>query len=168
MVIRYIVVDPSKCTGCRYCEVWCSFVHEGVFSSSLSRITVVKDDVIGLDYPVVCKFCDPALCIESCPSNALIRNENNVIVVIEEKCIGCSTCINVCPYGAIKMHPIKAIPLICDLCGGEPVCISKCPTNALSIHPINEIDIDVIFDKSYSSALKHYQELLKRWGFGVK
>ncbi|MEM0051139.1 MAG: hypothetical protein QXF42_06615 [Sulfolobales archaeon] len=24
----HVVVDLSKCSECRYCEVWCSFTHE--------------------------------------------------------------------------------------------------------------------------------------------
>lgn len=167
-----IVVDYSKCSGCRYCELWCSFSHEGVFSSSLSRITIVKDDRIGLDYPVVCNQCDPAPCIEACFQNALVRDEHGIIRLIEDKCIGCKLCFDACPYGAVKIHPIKSKPLICDLCDGNPVCISKCPTNALKLYPIETITFlkedFKVFDNAYQYAISRFKELIKRWGLNVE
>jgi len=152
--------------------MWCSFVHEGVFSSSFSRITIVKDDRIGLDYPIVCEFCEPAPCVKACPTGALIKGNHGIIIVNEEKCISCGNCVKACPYGAIKLHPIKLKPLICDLCEGrEPVCVSKCPTNAIRIYPIEEIDLSIneeVFDQAYAHALKRHKELMKRWGIHVK
>ena len=170
-VVKRIIVDPSKCTGCRYCEMWCSFTHENVFGSSFSRITVVKDDKLGLDYPVVCFFCDPAPCIDACPTGALRKNEHGVTVVDEDLCTSCGSCIAACPYGAVKKHPIKNKPIICDLCGGEPVCVAKCPTNALSLHPIEKVDmgrVDEVFDRAYAHALKQYKKLMELWGLDIK
>jgi len=135
MVTKLITVEPSRCAGCRYCEMWCSFTHEGVFSTSLSRITVVKDDLTGMDYPIICRFCNPSPYVEACPTNALRRGESGVIVVDESRCTGCGSCVRTCPYGAVKMHSLKAKPLICDLCGSDPVCFKKCPTNALATYP---------------------------------
>lgn len=167
-----IVADYSKCSGCRYCELWCSFYHEGVFSFSLSRITIVKDDRIGLDYPVVCNQCDPAPCIEACSQNALVRDESGIIRLIEDKCIGCKLCFNACPLGAIKMHPVKLKPLICDLCDGKPVCISRCPTNTLKLFPLETIEFlkenCEVFDKTYRYAASCFKELMKGWGLDVK
>lgn len=172
MLTMKIVVDYFKCSGCKYCELWCSFAHEGVFSSSLSRIIVVKDDIIGLDYPLTCNQCDPAPCINVCRHNALIRDKRGIIKVVEEKCVGCKSCLDACPYGAINFHPIKLKPIICDLCGGNPVCISKCPTNALKLYPIGRIkhlgEDSKFFDKSYRFALNCFRRLLERWGLDAK
>ncbi|RLG79461.1 MAG: 4Fe-4S dicluster domain-containing protein [Thermoprotei archaeon] len=172
MAKRLIAVDPSKCSGCRYCELWCSFAHEGVFSPSLSRISVVKDDRMGMDYPVVCRMCSPAPCIKACPHNALVQTEEGIIRVIEERCTGCGRCVKACPFGAVKMHPAKAKPLICDLCGGgEPVCVLKCPTGALRFYPVGEVGVsgsERAFDKAYTYALSQYKALLRRWGINVK
>lgn len=167
-----IVVDYSKCSGCRYCELWCSFSHERVFSSSLSRITVVKDDKIGLDHPIVCNQCAPAPCIEVCAQNALIKDEDGIVQVVEDKCIGCKLCVDACPYGAIKINPTKLKPLICDLCDGKPICISKCPTNALKLYPLETIaflkeDLKV-FDNAYRYAISCFKRLIKGWGLDVE
>lgn|GEM_PF-107717 len=171
-MVRRLVVDPSKCVGCRYCELWCSYKHEGVFSPSFSRIIVVKDDRIGLDYPIVCRMCDPAPCIEACPNDALTRGEDGIIRVVDAKCNGCGSCVEACPYGAIRLSPRLRRPLICDLCGGdEPICVKKCPTNALRLYPLAEEDLsenEKAFDKAYRYALEEHKRLMRRWGLHVR
>jgi carbon-monoxide dehydrogenase iron sulfur subunit len=129
--MKRILIDAAKCSGCRLCELTCSFAHEGQFRPSVARIKVVKEDRFGLDLPVVCWHCSPCNAMENCPSNALERNEQGLIIVNEEKCSGCGECAESCPIGAIKLHSEKNIPLICDQCDGKPLCVEKCPTKAL-------------------------------------
>lgn len=129
--MKKIVADASKCSGCRLCELTCSFAHERQFRPSVARITVVKQDRFGLDLPVLCWNCATCSPMENCPSAALERNEQGLITVNEEKCSGCGKCAESCPMGAIKLHSEKNIPLICDQCGGKPLCVEKCPTKAL-------------------------------------
>lgn len=172
-MVRKLVVDFSRCAGCRYCELWCSFKHYGVFSSSLSRISLIKDDRLGLDYPAVCVFCDPAPCIASCPTGALSRSDNNVIYVDVKKCISCSSCINSCPYGALKLDPNTLKPIACDLCSGNPICVVKCPTGALRTYPLNVIEYGLeelsrLLGKPFETAVRAHKELMRLWGVNVE
>ena len=128
--MRRIVVEPEKCAGCRYCELVCSYSHEGRFSPTLSRVRVVKEDRFGLDLPVMCHQCEDCPPIQTCPQGALTRNDNGVVAVDRDACIGCEACASVCRFDAIRMVDSK--PLICDLCGGAPQCVEKCPTKALA------------------------------------
>ncbi|MFP3309916.1 MAG: 4Fe-4S dicluster domain-containing protein [Acidilobus sp.] len=138
----HVVVDPSKCVGCNICELWCSYEHEGVFSRSLSRISVITYERLGFDYPVVCQQCEPAPCVELCPTGALSKGKLGEVNLDKGKCIGCRVCSEVCPYGAARMEPREArYPLICDLCGGEPMCVARCPTNALSLSRVTNVKV---------------------------
>ncbi len=128
---RVVVVDPLLCSGCRYCEMACSFKHEGVFSPALSRITVVREDDIGFDYPVVCRFCESCDALEACPTGAM-RRVDGVVKVDIDKCVACGACVTACRYGAVKARPGGGQPIVCDLCGGDPVCVKRCPTRALA------------------------------------
>ncbi|MEM0505467.1 MAG: 4Fe-4S dicluster domain-containing protein [Sulfolobales archaeon] len=173
MVGKKLVVDLTKCVGCRYCELWCSFKHYGVFSSSLSRISLIKDDVLGLDYPTVCTFCNPAPCVASCPTGALSRLDNNVIYVDSGRCTSCSKCVNSCPYGALKLDPNTLKPIACDLCGGDPICVVKCPTGALRIYPTSVIkygleELSRLLGKSFEVALQAHKELMRLWGVRIE
>nr|CCE69775.1 TPA: electron transport protein [Pyrococcus abyssi GE5] len=162
-----IEVNVSRCAGCRYCELWCSYSHEGVFSLSLSRITIVKDDLLGMDVPVVCRQCDPAPCMEACPTGA-IKRENGVLVVSAEECTGCGECVRACPFGAVKLHVRTKVALICDLCGGDPVCIAKCPTNALSLSNLSDIEPNGSGSREYEYALRLHKNLAREWGINVR
>jgi carbon-monoxide dehydrogenase iron sulfur subunit len=124
-------VEVARCSGCRLCEVVCSFAHENLFGTSFSRMNFVKEDVWGVDFPVICWHCRRCLPMENCPSKALRRNSEGLIHVNEE-CIGCGKCVEACSAGAIKLHPQRHTPLICDQCDGKPLCVRKCPTKALA------------------------------------
>lgn len=136
--MKRLVVDAEECAGCRYCEMLCSFHHEGKFSPSLSRVTVVKEDKHGMDYPVFCRQCDDCPPVSSCPTGALSKNRQGIINLNEGACTGCGTCLEVCTYDAIKLDAYSR-PLICDLCGGKPVCVERCPTSALRFEESIEI-----------------------------
>lgn len=127
-----LLVDESRCSGCRACELTCSFVHAGVFGELYSRIRVEKEEEEGRDQPVVCRQCGVARCVEACPTEALSRDsKTRAIRVDEEKCVGCQLCARACSFSAIYFHPETGKALICDLCGGDPQCVKRCATSAL-------------------------------------
>jgi len=154
--LKRILVNVDRCSGCRQCEMVCSFSHENAFGSSISRITVMKEDIFGLDLPVVCFHCSPCNAMKNCPTKALERKEDGLISVNEEKCVGCGICLEKCIIGAIKIHPKSNIPIICDQCGEKPLCVEKCPTKALTY-----IEAEKQQPKSPNQVLK---ETLRRWG----
>src|SRR5450756_2489261 len=71
MIDRIVVSYPELCTGCRQCELTCSYVHEGVYSPGLSRIRLVRFEGEGLSVPVTCVYCRRPYCEEVCPTGAL-------------------------------------------------------------------------------------------------
>ncbi|MBN1682627.1 4Fe-4S dicluster domain-containing protein [Candidatus Bathyarchaeota archaeon] len=127
--MKRIKVDITKCTGCRTCELVCSFYHTKKFSPSTSRIRVIKEDVIGMDYPVMCHQCDDCTALNNCPVGAMSKTIDGVIDIDYIKCIGCGNCLVYCKYSAVKIYENK--PILCNLCNGNPSCVLKCPTNAL-------------------------------------
>ncbi len=131
----------------------CSFHYTGRFSPQQSRITVVKEDKYGLDYPVLCHQCDPCPSITACPVGALTRTELGTIHIEREVCSGCGACVDACAFNAVHLDE-SSKPLICDLCGGELICVNKCPTKALAFVEGGTID----------RPEKVFRELLKRWG----
>lgn len=128
-----MVVTPSVCSGCRACELACSFFHNGMFDPLLSRIRVEKNEPEGIDTPHVCRQCPDAPCVKACPFGALRQLPDGVISVSNELCKSCRKCAKACPYGAVFFHPMTAKPLICDMCGGQPSCVARCVTGALQV-----------------------------------
>jgi len=134
-----IYVIPEKCTGCRICEMVCSFQSFKEYNPALSRIHVVTLHKEGLSIPILCKRCDPAPCIEACPTEpekALYKTGKfGIIAVKKDLCIACKSCVIACPFGAIRWNDDVNLPLICHLCGGKPKCVEFCPTKALEFIP---------------------------------
>lgn len=130
--MQKLIFNSEKCTGCRACELACSFSCEGVFSPSKSRIRVTKVDEEGIDVPIGCHHCDRAPCIEVCPVGAIYRDKRTSAVMIEyDKCIGCQSCITACPFGAVSYDDQKGLVCKCDLCHGDPECVKWCFTGAV-------------------------------------
>jgi Fe-S-cluster-containing hydrogenase component 2 len=152
--MRRLVVDAQLCAGCRQCEMVCSFHHSGAFNPLISRVTVIKDDKHGFDYPVFCRQCKDCPPAESCPSDAIRRTDEGITRVDGKSCIACGTCVRTCWFEAVKLGP-DSKPVICDLCGGEPACISRCPTQA-----IRYTELEGFFEHP----LEARQRLLKEWG----
>ena len=131
MTHKAIVADNKKCNGCRVCEVFCSRRHEGKILPRASRIRIMPF-FPGVDVALVCYQCENPVCMKSCPSGAIVKDEKtNAIVIREEACTACGACIEACPTQAIFMHPSKTMAIKCDLCGGDPECIKHCPEGAI-------------------------------------
>lgn len=129
---KYLVVYPDLCTGCRQCELACSFAHEGVYSPALSRIRLVKFEDRCLSVPVVCSYCDRPPCEAACPTGAMsAAPDGRYARVREDRCIGCKECMHACPLGAVQMNPATGAALRCDLCQGDPACVKVCVPGAI-------------------------------------
>ena len=151
--MRRIIIDAQSCAGCRRCELVCSFTKTSAYSPSASRITVLKDDAIGMDYPIVCHQCDICSVDAACPAEAFSKASGGVATVDKGTCISCGACVQACKYGAVKMH--KGLPIVCDLCGGDPICVAKCPTHALRLE---EVDGEPLTPE------EEHRALMRKWG----
>jgi carbon-monoxide dehydrogenase iron sulfur subunit len=127
-----LYMDASKCTGCRICEVFCSFKYESAVQPSKSRITVVRGSEPGRFTPFTCVQCARHACAEACPVDAITRDaDTGVVAIHEDECIGCKMCVQACPFGAMAYDRDRGIAYKCDQCGGDPECARMCPTEAI-------------------------------------
>ncbi len=103
---RYgMVIDTRRCVGCRACVVACKAENKTPPGVSYRR---VQDEPIWKrfdDKPRFvsqsCNHCENPPCVPVCPVAATYKREQDGIVVVDyERCIGCRLCMEACPYGA--------------------------------------------------------------------
>ncbi|MHA2072279.1 MAG: 4Fe-4S dicluster domain-containing protein [Candidatus Thorarchaeota archaeon] len=127
----FLAIDIGKCTGCRNCELGCSAVQTKTFNPARSRITILKNEQKSTIVPMVCLQCDVPLCVDACPTGAIVRNEHETLYVHSDDCIGCGNCVTACIYGGIEIDPMTKRAIKCDLCGGNPACVKACDYGAI-------------------------------------
>ena len=105
-----MVIDLMACIGCRTCMVACKSHNSQplgnwwnrVFTagSSTHQVPVIgKNGNLQMEYlPVSCQMCENPPCQKVCPTGATYTDENGVVLINYERCIGCRYCSAACPY----------------------------------------------------------------------
>ncbi|HEY6057543.1 MAG TPA: 4Fe-4S dicluster domain-containing protein [Candidatus Limnocylindrales bacterium] len=105
----------------------------------------------------LCMQCENSPCTAVCPVGATYRTSDGVILVDEQRCIGCGYCVVACPYGARYLVPsgtrtptgVSGVADKCTFCyhritrGRQPACVEICPVDARLFGDLNDPDSDV-------------------------
>lgn len=138
---KAILVDITKCIGCRSCEQACKQIHgfpmETEAKLSATALTVVEERG---DRFVrrMCMHCEDPACASACLVGALRKTGFGPVTYDAAKCIGCRYCLVACPFGVPRYEWTKLAPYVkkCDMCasrqanGQPPACVEACPVQA--------------------------------------
>ncbi len=157
---KAVLIDTSKCIGCRGCQVACKSWNDlpgkrttfsdtwtnpqFLDSQNYTRVIFREMSQPGgdLQWQFVkrqCMHCLTPACASACPVGALVRLPDGPVVYDDDKCIGCRYCMMACPFQIPKFEWESAVPLVrkCTFCadrqanGQEPACTASCPTDSL-------------------------------------
>ncbi len=109
-----MVIDLEKCTGCQACSVACRMENNIPFAgpeeANLSRVKwwhkVMRFEEgeyphVRIEFiPRPCQHCDKPPCVNVCPVGATYQDEDGVVRMNYDRCIGCRFCASACPYAA--------------------------------------------------------------------
>ncbi len=95
-----MVIDLSKCDGCRKCTEACQKMHCTPTDREWIRVFKMQDDRDTAPYffPKPCFHCDNPPCTKVCPVGATFKRQDGIVLIDNERCIGCRFCIAACPY----------------------------------------------------------------------
>ncbi len=142
-----IIVDAAKCIDCKACMVACKVennVPEGFWRNWINVLGDENGSLRTEYQPSQCMQCDDPSCVAACPVQATYKQDDGLVVIDPEKCIGCGNCVTACPYNARYRNPAKRIADKCDFCedrlkrGKEPACVVTCPTKTRVFGDIND------------------------------
>ena len=96
-----MVVNLSKCVRCYACIAACRIEHYLPMGVSWPRLVALET---GTEHPTVstysvrCNHCKNAPCISVCPTGATYQRDDGIIMIDQNKCVGCRYCVIACPY----------------------------------------------------------------------
>jgi len=95
-----MVVDLSKCMRCHACVAACRLEHFLPLGVTWCRLIAWEETAEELTtYPVRCNHCKEPPCVYVCPTGASQKREEDGIVWVDrDKCVGCRYCTIACPY----------------------------------------------------------------------
>ncbi|HDZ20444.1 hypothetical protein LCGC14_0162050 [marine sediment metagenome] len=158
-----VLINLDRCIECGSCAAACHYSHTNMPSVDAARTGWAL-------LPVICRQCKAASCVDTCPAEAMICDDDGVVRRRLFRCIGCGSCAKACPFGVIPTQ-LGGVPTgfrsnermsghqiaKCDLCfdrtapeaptRGVPRCVAACPSGALTYadeHRAKELGIETI------------------------
>jgi len=99
-----MVIDLAKCIGCHACTLGCVAENKlppGVVSRPVIEEELGKSPAVRRRFvPRPCLHCQNPPCVKVCPVTATFKDEQGVVVINYNRCIGCRYCLVGCPYAA--------------------------------------------------------------------
>lgn len=96
-----MVVNLSKCVRCYACIAACRIEHYlpmGVSWPRLMALETNSDRPTVSNYSMRCNHCHDAPCVSVCPTGATYQRDDGIIIIDQNKCVGCRYCVIACPY----------------------------------------------------------------------
>ncbi|MBT8396760.1 MAG: 4Fe-4S dicluster domain-containing protein [Gemmatimonadetes bacterium] len=136
-------LDLARCVGCGACVLACRIENRLRPQVSWRRILQVNRSRVGggptYHFSVACHHCEEPPCVVACPSHALDKRADGLVLLDAGRCIGCRYCEMACPFEAPAFDSEAGVMTKCHLChhrlddGLAPACVAGCPTGALAL-----------------------------------
>jgi Fe-S-cluster-containing dehydrogenase component len=97
-----LVVDLAKCRNARRCIAACQSAHQLKPEQYHMNTLQMQDSpkTAPYNFPKHCQHCDNPPCVSVCPVDATFKRQDGIVLIDNERCIGCRYCIAACPYSA--------------------------------------------------------------------
>lgn len=149
-------IDQANCIGCFTCQIACKDkndlevgqlwrkVREFQGGDTIEENGVYRSNVFAYWLSMSCNHCEDPKCVTNCPAGAMYKREEDGIVLVDQnKCLGCGYCTWSCPYEAPQLSG-KTVTK-CNFCvdlleqGKNPACVDACILRAIEYGPLEEL-----------------------------
>ena len=149
-----VLVDTTRCVGCRACEAACSEANHNPPPAEGDDVLSTRRDTTQHAFTVVnkvegiegrfakrqCMHCISPACAAACPVRAMDKKPEGPVTYDPSNCLGCRYCMVACPFDIPKYEYDSNAPRVrkCQFCaerqaaGLKPACTEVCPSGALT------------------------------------
>lgn len=167
-----MVIVGDRCIGCDACYVACKTEWDlpALKESYRTRVFEVEDTnrfgKASVKFlPVLCNHCDNAACVDVCPTGASFKREEDGIVLVEpDMCIGCKACMVACTYNARYYDEEAKTVDKCTFClprvlqGLDPACVTTCVGESRVFGDLNDENSEVSKLLKDATSIKRLKE----------
>jgi Fe-S-cluster-containing dehydrogenase component len=95
-----MVIDLAKCKNALKCQTACNKQHYITGDHAWLKVYKMQEDKDTAPYwmPTTCMHCDHPACVTVCPVDATFKRRDGLVLIDNERCIGCRFCMAACPY----------------------------------------------------------------------
>jgi len=95
-----MVIDLAKCKNALICQSVCNKHHHITGDHAWLKVYKMQEDEDTAPYwmPTTCMHCDHPACVTVCPVDATFKRRDGLVLIDNERCIGCRFCMAACPY----------------------------------------------------------------------
>ncbi|PIQ15731.1 MAG: hydrogenase [Flavobacteriales bacterium CG18_big_fil_WC_8_21_14_2_50_32_9] len=158
-----MVVDLAKCKNALKCQKACNKGHYITGENAWLKVYKMQESEKTAPYfqPTQCQHCDKPPCVKVCPVDATFKRKDGIVLIDNERCIGCRFCMAACPYSIRVFNwnepnqpeivheeeytpdhcgkpSVKGTVDKCDFCPHEtikgelPFCVKACPNDVFA------------------------------------
>jgi len=153
-----MVVDLAKCKNALKCQQACNKGHYITGENAWLKVYKMQESKDTAPYwmPTQCQHCDEPACVTVCPVDATFKRKDGIVLIDNDRCIGCRFCMAACPYSTRVFNwkepeqtelpegteytpdycgspSVKGTVDKCDFCPHQivknelPFCVTACP-----------------------------------------
>ena len=95
-----MVIDLAKCKNALKCVDSCNKHHYVTGDNAWLKVHKMQESKDTASYwmPRTCMHCDAPACVTVCPVDATFKRRDGLVLIDNERCIGCRFCMAACPY----------------------------------------------------------------------
>jgi len=95
-----MVIDLAKCKNALKCQSSCNKNHYVTGEHAWLKVYKMQEDQDTAPYwmPTTCMHCDHPACVTVCPVDATFKRRDGLVLIDNDRCIGCRFCMAACPY----------------------------------------------------------------------
>jgi molybdopterin-containing oxidoreductase family iron-sulfur binding subunit len=95
-----MVIDLSQCKNALKCVDACNKHHYVTGDNAWLKVHKMQESEDTASYwmPRTCMHCDHPACVTVCPVDATYKRRDGLVLIDNERCIGCRFCMAACPY----------------------------------------------------------------------